>query len=266
MKVFLTTERLVLRQFDESDVDNLVELDSDPEVMRYLTGGRPTPRATVRDELLPWLLAKYDTPGGYAQWAAEERADRRLRRLVRADPQRSGRTARRGRARLPAAARRLGEGLRHRGLAGPDPHRVHRAGDAPDLGADDGRQHRVPPGDGAVRPAIRPRVPPDLGRSDRGRRARRGRVRTAPRRMGRSSRFVKFGLFSAVLVATVRIGQPTRTSEPARVPGGRRHTRCAAPAGAGSPAAGKRARAPGRPWSRRCTQRCVATRWPVPPS
>ena len=74
MRVFLTTDRLILRRFDESDVENLVELDSDPEVMRYLTGGRPTPRETVRDELLPWLLAKYEQPGGYAQWAAQERA------------------------------------------------------------------------------------------------------------------------------------------------------------------------------------------------
>ncbi len=74
MSVFLTTERLVLRRFSDSDVDNLVALNSDPEVMRYLTGGRPTPRRVVRDEVLPTLLAKYDEPGGYAQWAAEEKA------------------------------------------------------------------------------------------------------------------------------------------------------------------------------------------------
>ncbi len=42
MQIFLETERLVLRQFTEDDVDNLVELDSDPEVMRFITGGRPT--------------------------------------------------------------------------------------------------------------------------------------------------------------------------------------------------------------------------------
>ena len=43
MVVFLETERLVLRRFTEADVDNLVELDSDPEVMRYITG-QPTSR------------------------------------------------------------------------------------------------------------------------------------------------------------------------------------------------------------------------------
>lgn len=31
MKIFLETERLILRQFTEDDADNLFELDSDPE-------------------------------------------------------------------------------------------------------------------------------------------------------------------------------------------------------------------------------------------
>jgi RimJ/RimL family protein N-acetyltransferase len=39
MEIFLETERLVLRRFTEDDVDNLVELDSDPEVMRFINGG-----------------------------------------------------------------------------------------------------------------------------------------------------------------------------------------------------------------------------------
>ena len=39
MNVFLETERLLLRRFTHDDVDNLYNLDSDPEVMRYITGG-----------------------------------------------------------------------------------------------------------------------------------------------------------------------------------------------------------------------------------
>ncbi len=39
MRVFLETQRLVLRQFTMADVDNLVSLDADPEVMRFITGG-----------------------------------------------------------------------------------------------------------------------------------------------------------------------------------------------------------------------------------
>jgi RimJ/RimL family protein N-acetyltransferase len=45
MQVYLETERLVLRRFTEADVDNLFELDSNQDVMRFLTGGKPhTPR------------------------------------------------------------------------------------------------------------------------------------------------------------------------------------------------------------------------------
>ncbi|MEH0826044.1 MULTISPECIES: GNAT family N-acetyltransferase [unclassified Micromonospora] len=72
-ELLLETERLWLRRFTPDDVDNLVELDSDPEVMRFLTGGRPTPRATVRDEQLPRLLRQYDAHPGLGRWAAEDR-------------------------------------------------------------------------------------------------------------------------------------------------------------------------------------------------
>ena len=64
MDVFLETDRLVLRQFTAADLDNLVELDSDPDVMRYITGGRPTPREHVRDEVLPAFLAYYERFAG----------------------------------------------------------------------------------------------------------------------------------------------------------------------------------------------------------
>jgi RimJ/RimL family protein N-acetyltransferase len=42
----MATQRLTLREFTEDDVDNLLDVNSDPEVMRYLTG-RPT-RAQIR--------------------------------------------------------------------------------------------------------------------------------------------------------------------------------------------------------------------------
>ena len=38
MHVFLETERLILRRFTMEDIDNLVALDGDPEVMRFLNG------------------------------------------------------------------------------------------------------------------------------------------------------------------------------------------------------------------------------------
>ncbi|MEU4336369.1 GNAT family N-acetyltransferase [Micromonospora lupini] len=68
------TERLRLRRLTTADVDAIVELDSDPEVMRFLTGGVATPRATVRDEQVPRLLAQYERHPGLGRWAALDRA------------------------------------------------------------------------------------------------------------------------------------------------------------------------------------------------
>jgi RimJ/RimL family protein N-acetyltransferase len=42
--------------------------------MRYITGGRPTPREQVRDEVLPAFLAYYERFAGYGFWAAVEKA------------------------------------------------------------------------------------------------------------------------------------------------------------------------------------------------
>jgi RimJ/RimL family protein N-acetyltransferase len=41
----LDTERMTLRPITMDDVDLLVALDSDPEVMRYISGGKPSSRA-----------------------------------------------------------------------------------------------------------------------------------------------------------------------------------------------------------------------------
>ena len=69
--VTLDTPRLILRQFTADDVDNIFDLNSDPEVMRYLTGGRPTPRDEIRDQTIPFHLGVYNRLG---TWAAESPA------------------------------------------------------------------------------------------------------------------------------------------------------------------------------------------------
>ena len=74
MRVFLETERLVLRRFTENDVDLLVELDSDPEVMHFVTGGRPTSRRQIETEFLPAYVGYYERYAGYGFWAAIERS------------------------------------------------------------------------------------------------------------------------------------------------------------------------------------------------
>ncbi len=74
MHIFLETERLILRRFTPDDADLLVELDSDPEVMRYLSGGKATPRDEIENEILPAFLSYYPESDRYGFWAALERA------------------------------------------------------------------------------------------------------------------------------------------------------------------------------------------------
>lgn len=74
MHIFMETERLIFRRFTPDDADNLVALDSDPEVMRYLTGGRPTLRAEIERETLPAFLRYYERYAGYGFWAAIEKS------------------------------------------------------------------------------------------------------------------------------------------------------------------------------------------------
>ena len=60
MQIFLESDRLVLRRFTESDVDNLLSLHGDPEVMRFINGGEPTPRDVIRNETMPRFLNAYE--------------------------------------------------------------------------------------------------------------------------------------------------------------------------------------------------------------
>jgi len=73
MDLYLETARLVLRRFTAGDVEVLVELDSDLEVMRYLTG-QPTPRDEIEQKVLPGILATYETHPGRGTFAAHEKS------------------------------------------------------------------------------------------------------------------------------------------------------------------------------------------------
>ena len=79
MEVFLETERLVLRRFTEEDADNLFELDSDPEVVRFANpGGRTTPYEDIRRRVLPRFLSYYDKYDHFGFWAAVEKSSGRF--------------------------------------------------------------------------------------------------------------------------------------------------------------------------------------------
>ncbi len=78
MSRFLETERIHLEAFGEDDADLLFDLDSDPEVMRYLTGGVPSTREEVA-EALQRILALYQKHAGkFGLWKAKEKATSRF--------------------------------------------------------------------------------------------------------------------------------------------------------------------------------------------
>jgi RimJ/RimL family protein N-acetyltransferase len=68
----LETERLVLRRFTPADVGNLLALDGDPEVMRYLEP-RVKTRAQIEAEVLPLFLGRYQRRPDFGRWAADAR-------------------------------------------------------------------------------------------------------------------------------------------------------------------------------------------------
>jgi RimJ/RimL family protein N-acetyltransferase len=71
---YLTTQRMLIRQFTEADVDWLAALHGDPAVMRYIDDGRPVPAAVVADTTLPAILGDYsELPDGMGYFAAADR-------------------------------------------------------------------------------------------------------------------------------------------------------------------------------------------------
>ena len=73
MRVLLETKRLLLRRFTANDAQFLFELDNDPEVMRYINGGTPTPLEIIEKEILPVFLNHEDQFPTYGFWAAIEK-------------------------------------------------------------------------------------------------------------------------------------------------------------------------------------------------
>lgn len=73
MLIFLETERLVLRPFTEADAGDLLALDNDPDVMRFINGGRPTGLEAIRTRTLPRFLHDHPCWGTRGYWAAQEK-------------------------------------------------------------------------------------------------------------------------------------------------------------------------------------------------
>lgn len=81
MKVFLETPRLVLRQFTLDDAQNLLDLDSDIEVIRYvelgiIKGGEPLEKSyeNYQNNVLSKWMHYYQQYPGYGFWATIEKS------------------------------------------------------------------------------------------------------------------------------------------------------------------------------------------------
>jgi RimJ/RimL family protein N-acetyltransferase len=64
---------MYFRKFQETDAPLLFELDGDPEVMRFITKGLPTPLAKIQNEIIPKFLNYYRQSPPQGFWAAHLR-------------------------------------------------------------------------------------------------------------------------------------------------------------------------------------------------
>ena len=67
-----------MRQFTRDDAVLLNELDSDPEVLRFINGGIPPSLDQTVHEILPRFMAYYDCDPRFGFWAAIERSTSRF--------------------------------------------------------------------------------------------------------------------------------------------------------------------------------------------
>ncbi|MCT8341216.1 GNAT family N-acetyltransferase [Flavobacteriaceae bacterium TK19130] len=62
MKVYIETERLIIRNFEDSDADGIFKLDSDPEVHTYL-GNNPIKTIDQAKEIIDRVKKHYEVNG-----------------------------------------------------------------------------------------------------------------------------------------------------------------------------------------------------------
>ena len=136
--VFLETERLILRRFTADDEDLLFELDNDPDVMLYINGGAPVPRAEIVDETIPAFLSYYDRFDGYGFWAVVEKESGRFLGWFHFRPG-EGAGPLEPELGLPVAPVRLEQGIRLRRCPGADRPGIRRVRCRAGLRRDHGR-------------------------------------------------------------------------------------------------------------------------------
>jgi len=67
MKVHIETERLIIRDIEEYDVEGIFKLDSDPEVHEFL-GKKPIKTMKEAEEVIAYIRGQYEK-NGIGRWA-----------------------------------------------------------------------------------------------------------------------------------------------------------------------------------------------------
>ena len=70
MPIYLESNRISLRELSLSDENELLDLDSDFQVMKYLTNGIPTSRESIQKMLGRVLQQRQQSRGKFGVWAA----------------------------------------------------------------------------------------------------------------------------------------------------------------------------------------------------
>ena len=66
----METERITLKKFNKNDFDLLFQVDKDPEVMKYLTLGKPSTFEEIKKETMPRILQSYTKGENYGIFSA----------------------------------------------------------------------------------------------------------------------------------------------------------------------------------------------------
>ena len=67
MKIYIETERLILREIRDEDVQGMYELDADPMVHKYL-GNRPISTIDEAKNVIKYIQKQYEE-NGIGRWA-----------------------------------------------------------------------------------------------------------------------------------------------------------------------------------------------------
>ena len=78
MRVLLETTRLILREFESTDSEIIRKLDSDPEVMKYISNGIPSDDTEVQRAIRVTIETLQKHQGAFGYWMAIEKSSNEI--------------------------------------------------------------------------------------------------------------------------------------------------------------------------------------------